>query len=133
MAHHHHEARTDKGLWVAVSINLLLTFVQVVGGVISGSLSLIADALHNLSDAASLGIALFAKGNNEAAISHYKMAIKLNPYFTNAHYNLGYALLQKGEMKEAVHHFRETLRLKSNHVSARDYLEIALLKLQAID
>ena len=72
MAHHHHEARTDKGLWVAVSINLLLTFVQVVGGVISGSLSLVADALHNLSDAASLGIALFAKAIGRKPADQYK-------------------------------------------------------------
>ena len=72
MAHYHHEARTDKGLWVAVSINLLLTIVQVVGGVISGSLSLVADALHNLSDAASLGIALFAKAIGRKPADQYK-------------------------------------------------------------
>jgi len=40
---------------------MLLTVVQVIGGILSGSLSLIADALHNFSDAASLGIALFAR------------------------------------------------------------------------
>ena len=39
---------------------MLLTVAQVVGGIISGSLSLIADALHNFSDAASLLIALIA-------------------------------------------------------------------------
>ncbi len=39
---------------------MLLTIAQVVGGIISGSLSLIADALHNFSDAASLLIALIA-------------------------------------------------------------------------
>ena len=72
MAHHHREAQTDKGLWVAVSINLLLTFVQVIGGVISGSLSLVADALHNLSDAASLGIALFAKATGRKPADQYK-------------------------------------------------------------
>ncbi len=45
---------------VAVGANLLLTVAQVIGGIISGSLSLIADALHNFSDAASLLIALVA-------------------------------------------------------------------------
>ena len=59
--HHHHAPDSDKGLLAAVGINILLTLAQVVGGIISGSLSLIADALHNLSDAASLGIALFAR------------------------------------------------------------------------
>jgi cobalt-zinc-cadmium efflux system protein len=59
--HHHHAPESDRGLLLAVGINVLLTLAQVIGGIVSGSLSLIADALHNLSDAASLGIALFAR------------------------------------------------------------------------
>lgn len=62
---HGHDHRTedlgDKRLTAAVGINVLLTVAQILGGVFSGSLSLIADALHNLSDAASLVIALFAR------------------------------------------------------------------------
>lgn len=50
----------EKRLWLAIGANLLLTLAQVIGGLISGSLSLIADALHNFSDAASLSIALVA-------------------------------------------------------------------------
>jgi cobalt-zinc-cadmium efflux system protein len=60
--HNHHSPEdSDFSLMVAISINALLTIFQIVGGVISGSLSLIADALHNLSDAASLCIAIFAR------------------------------------------------------------------------
>ncbi len=55
------EGTSDARLFLAVGVNLLLTVAQVVGGVISGSLSLVADALHNLNDAASLGIALVAR------------------------------------------------------------------------
>lgn len=51
---------SEKRLWWAVGANMLLTMAQIVGGVISGSLSLVADALHNFSDAASLLIALVA-------------------------------------------------------------------------
>ncbi len=61
--HHHHGDPSEMGerrLWWAVFANIILTFVQVIGGIISGSLSLIADALHNFSDAASLLIALVA-------------------------------------------------------------------------
>lgn len=50
----------ERRLWWAVGANILLTVAQVIGGIISGSLSLIADALHNFSDAASLLIALVA-------------------------------------------------------------------------
>ena len=62
--HHHHHGDPseigEKRLWWAVGANILLTLPQVIGGIISGSLSLIADALHNFSDAASLLIALIA-------------------------------------------------------------------------
>lgn len=66
MGHHHHHHHGDpseigeRRLWWAVGANMLLTAAQVVGGVVSGSLSLIADALHNFSDAAALLIALVA-------------------------------------------------------------------------
>ena len=72
MTRHHQGVQTDSGLLVAVSINVLLTVVQVAGGIISGSLSLIADALHNLSDAASLGIALFARAIGRKPADQYK-------------------------------------------------------------
>ena len=45
----------------AGGVNLALTLAQVVGGILSGSLAMIADALHNFSDAASLGIAALAR------------------------------------------------------------------------
>ncbi|SCZ84504.1 cation diffusion facilitator family transporter [Nitrosomonas mobilis] len=62
MEHNHDtESMGDKRLATAIAVNVMLTVAQVIGGTISGSLSLIADALHNLSDAAALGIALFAR------------------------------------------------------------------------
>jgi len=70
--HHHHAPASDRGLILAVGINLFLTLAQVIGGVISGSLSLIADALHNLSDAASLGIALFARKISRKPADEFK-------------------------------------------------------------
>ena len=61
--HHHHgvERMGDRRLLVAIIANLVLTLAQVVGGVVSGSLSLIADALHNFSDAGALIIAWLAR------------------------------------------------------------------------
>ena len=58
--HHHGDMNTTRLVW-AVGINLALTFVQALGGLLSGSLSLLADALHNLSDAGSLAVALIAR------------------------------------------------------------------------
>lgn len=63
-SHHHHHADLDSGdkrvAW-AVAVNILLTLAQIVAGVLSGSLALIADAIHNLSDALSLVIAFVAR------------------------------------------------------------------------
>ncbi len=60
--HHHHGAGLgDRRLGIAVVINVGLTVAQIVGGILSGSLALIADALHNLSDAGSLVIAFWAR------------------------------------------------------------------------
>lgn len=61
--HHGHlgaEAGDRRVLW-AVAVNIVLTLAQVIGGVLAGSLALVADAIHNLSDAISLGIAFAAR------------------------------------------------------------------------
>lgn len=58
---HHHDHSSDGKLSIAVVINILLTVAQVVGGLLSGSLSLIADALHNLSDAGAIVVAIVAR------------------------------------------------------------------------
>lgn len=61
--HHHHvdPGAGDRRIALAVAVNLGLTVVQVIGGVLAGSLALIADALHNFSDAISLIIAFAAR------------------------------------------------------------------------
>ena len=58
---HGEENLSDRQLIFAVAINVLLTVAQIIGGIVSGSLALIADALHNFSDAAALGLAWFAR------------------------------------------------------------------------
>lgn len=51
----------DRRVGLAVAVNLLLTVAQVIGGLLSGSVALIADAVHNFSDAISLIIAFVAR------------------------------------------------------------------------
>lgn len=64
-SHKHHVHLLDNGgdrrvAW-AVAANVLLTVGQIFGGILSGSIALIADAIHNLSDAMTLVIALVAR------------------------------------------------------------------------
>lgn len=51
----------DRRVSIAIWANALLTVAQIVGGIFAGSLALIADALHNFSDMASLVIAFVAR------------------------------------------------------------------------
>ncbi len=62
--HHHHHSHTEnmrgkKLLWVTL-LNFSISLVQVVGGIISNSLSLISDAIHNLGDTSAIFIAFLA-------------------------------------------------------------------------
>ncbi len=62
--HHHHHIDPDAGdrrVALAIIVNLALTVAQIVGGIFAGSLALIADALHNFSDAIALIIAYGAR------------------------------------------------------------------------
>ncbi|WP_170421810.1 cation diffusion facilitator family transporter [Ruegeria arenilitoris] len=61
-AHTHIDPETgDARVVWAIAVNMFLTLAQVIGGIFSGSLALIADALHNFSDAIALVIAFFAR------------------------------------------------------------------------
>ena len=51
----------DRRVSIAIWASALLTVAQIVGGIVSGSLALIADALHNFSDMTSLVIAFAAR------------------------------------------------------------------------
>jgi cobalt-zinc-cadmium efflux system protein len=59
-------------LWVSVALNLAITVVEFAGGLLAGSLALVADAMHNLADAGALGVAIFARrlGRRAPTINH---------------------------------------------------------------
>lgn len=84
---HKHEVK-GKNLLFSIILNLLITTAQVVGGLISGSLALISDALHNFSDVISLVFSLVAHklSRRKASINNtfgYKRA-ELIAAFVNA-------------------------------------------------
>lgn len=84
---HKHEVQ-GKNLVFSIILNLIITIAQVVGGIISGSLALISDALHNFSDVLSLAFSLIAHklSRKKASINNtfgYKRA-ELIAAFINA-------------------------------------------------
>ncbi len=58
--HNHGRVASRRALAIALALTASYTAVEVVGGVVSGSLALLADAVHMLSDNVALGLALFA-------------------------------------------------------------------------
>ena len=77
--HHHTEGISDRALLWAVVLNIGLSGFEVAGGVISGSVALMADALHNFNDCAALFIAYVARrisrrGANERFTFSYRRA-----------------------------------------------------------
>ncbi len=47
-------------MWIALGINAAMLLAEAVGGVLTGSLAVLADAGHLLSDVGAIGLALFA-------------------------------------------------------------------------
>ena len=83
MAHHHshghhhgHAHGTAEGgekrLLFSIVLNLLITVAEVIGGLLSGSLALLSDALHNASDTASLGVSYAARRISRRAANTQK-------------------------------------------------------------
>lgn len=84
---HKHEVK-GKNLIYSILLNILITAAQVVGGIFSGSLALISDALHNFSDVLTLLFSLYANklSKRKASLNHtfgYKRA-ELIAAFVNA-------------------------------------------------
>ena len=65
MSHSHSHSRVSAGvsagrLFTTMALNFAITIAEVIGGLFSGSLSLISDALHNLSDGVAIIISYIA-------------------------------------------------------------------------
>ena len=51
--------KSERGIFIAFILNLFFSFFEVVGGIVTGSVAIISDAVHDFGDAAAIGIAFF--------------------------------------------------------------------------
>lgn len=58
--HHHHPSVSGKKLLFTILLNVIITVAQFIGGIVSGSLALLSDAVHNFSDVLSLIVSYVA-------------------------------------------------------------------------
>ncbi len=60
MAHHHHHHVNGRNLAYSILLNIAISVAQLIGGIVSGSMALITDSIHNFSDVLSLIISYIA-------------------------------------------------------------------------
>jgi cobalt-zinc-cadmium efflux system protein len=115
--HHHHGDLKGRNLFISIVLNIGITIAQVLGGIWSGSLSLLSDALHNFSDVLSLIVSYIANRLTKKKASlqktfGYKRA-EILAAFINAGTLMIVAVLL---MIEAIERFKNPQDIKSNLV-----------------
>ena len=64
--------KTEKNILIAFLLNLAFSIFEFIGGVLTGSVAIISDAVHDLGDAASIGAAFFLeKKSNKQPDEHF--------------------------------------------------------------
>ena len=63
--HNHNHGGAKKNLKLAFFINLGFTIVEIIGGFFTNSVAIISDALHDLGDSLSLGLAWYIENKAE--------------------------------------------------------------------
>jgi len=114
---HSHGNLKGRNLLISIFLNIIITAAQVIGGLISGSLSLLSDALHNFSDVISLVVSFVAsKLSQKKASLHrtfgYKRA-EILAAFINASTLVIVAVLL---IIEAIERFQNPQEIESNLV-----------------
>ena len=132
MGHHHshnhsHSSSNVKGrnLVISILLNVVITASQIIGGVISGSLALLSDALHNFSDVLSLLVSYVANllAKKKASIHRtfgFKRA-EILAAFVNASTLIIVAVLL---IIEAIKRFMEPEKIESNLVIWLSFIAI---------
>ncbi|MDB9960495.1 cation diffusion facilitator family transporter [Oceanihabitans sp.] len=122
---HHHGELKGRNLLISIFLNILITAAQVVGGIVSGSLALLSDALHNFSDVLSLVVSYIANrlAKKQASLHKtfgYKRA-EILAAFVNASTLIIVAVLL---IIEAIKRFQNPQEIESNLVIWLSFLGI---------
>ena len=126
--HNHSHSHTElrgRNLLISIFLNILITASQIVGGIVSGSLALLSDALHNFSDVLSLVISYIANllAKKDASINRtfgYKRA-EILAAFINASTLIIVAVLL---IIEAIKRFYNPQTIESNLVIWLSFIAI---------
>lgn len=62
--------KSEKNILIAFILNLFFAVFEFVGGILTGSVAILSDAVHDLGDAASIGIAWFLERKSKKQPDH---------------------------------------------------------------
>lgn len=51
--------KSERGIFIAFILNLFFSVFEAVGGIVTGSVAIVSDAVHDFGDAAAIGISFF--------------------------------------------------------------------------
>ena len=75
--HHHHQNSSTENIKTAFFLNLFFTIIEFVGGFYTNSLAIMSDAIHDLGDSFSLGMAWYLqKLSTKKATKNYSYGYK---------------------------------------------------------
>ena len=113
----------------AITASATLTWHQL--GFWRDSIHLFEHTLQITSDNVTihnnLGLALFKKGDVDAAIQEFQKAIRIDVNDSEIVNNLGFALLNKGNVDAAIYQFKKAIRMSREDIKAHSNLSLAYL------
>ncbi|MGL5318561.1 MAG: cation transporter, partial [Bacteroidales bacterium] len=63
--HDHHSKNAMRNISFAFYLNLIFSLIELIGGIYTNSIAILSDALHDFSDALSLGVAWYLQRYSE--------------------------------------------------------------------
>jgi cobalt-zinc-cadmium efflux system protein len=76
-SHNHYHGLASERLKTALWLNIVFTLIEVIGGLWTGSVAILADAVHDLGDSLALGLAVvLEKKSNQGPNAHFSYGYK---------------------------------------------------------
>ncbi len=75
--HHHNHGDSEKNIGIAFLLNFSFVIIELIGGVLTNSMAILSDALHDFGDSVSLGLAyIFEKKSKKTGNKIYTYGYK---------------------------------------------------------
>ncbi len=75
--HHHHESDAEKNILTVFFLNLFFVIIEIVGGIVTNSIAILSDAVHDIGDCLSLAVSwTLQKKSSQSRDNRYSYGYK---------------------------------------------------------